>query len=109
MDLSAREHRAVKRLLRVQRQWPWLRWVVVVVGLAMVGVGIHYQLEGIKGVRDYPPQMGVPVIAFQWAVLAGRSYLLFWLGFWIIGWVIGRWNGDARDTLLLRLLEEHQK
>ncbi|MGO8929172.1 MAG: hypothetical protein ACLQU3_20085 [Limisphaerales bacterium] len=102
MNLSTTEIRFLSRCRKAQRQWPVWRWLILVVAITFWTASsyILLQITTSADKTSAPPAM----VGFQQDV------------FWIMNVVcallvmftIVRWRGDARTSLLLKIVEEQQ-
>jgi hypothetical protein len=102
MNLSTSEIRFLSRCRKAQRQWPVWRWLILVVAITFWTASSYILLQ----ITTSGDKTGAPpaMVGFQQDV------------FWIMNVVcallmmftIVRWRGDARTSLLLKLVEEQQ-
>lgn len=102
MKLSESEARFITKWQRQERRWPWVRWLTMACCVFLIvvsGWNLHRLLVlmddgsgGSGAVAWFAP--------FAWLTLLAPSG---WLGY-----VLGRWRGDIKTALLLRLIAEHE-
>ena len=109
MELTERETRALARLVKIERQWRWYRFVALILGAGIMAVGlwlIHDTQQSLLSTtrnmsfRDSPSGMEVYFASIFGGQLAVANLLPLFGGM-IIGFTIGRWRGHPVHTLLI--------
>ena len=105
MKLTAKESKLVERLRRHDRQWHFTRWVLIIGGVALIGMWawmLRYVFDSGERSGDKEAAVLLHALAYP-KVLFGMI-----IGALMIGFALRDWYGSPTRTLLLRLLEEHQ-
>ncbi len=102
MKLSESEARFVRKWQRQQRSWQWVRWLNVVpcVVLIILAAWNLHRLLDLTGGQSGDSAAIAWFAPFAWLALLAPSA---WLGY-----ILGRWRGDIKTGLLLRLVSEHE-
>ena len=101
MKLSESEARCVAKWERQERSWRWVRWVNLVPCIILIALGA-WNLHRLLDLTSDESGAAIAWFApFVWLALLAPSA---WLGY-----VLGRWRGDMRTRLLLRLIAEHEE
>ena len=102
MKLSESEARCVAKWERQERSWHWVRWVNVVPCVILIPLGAWnlHRLLDLTSDESGPAGAIAWFAPFVWLALLAPSA---WLGY-----ILGRWRGDMRTRLLLRLITEHE-
>jgi uncharacterized membrane protein HdeD (DUF308 family) len=109
MQFTPKEEKLIKRWRKQDRQWRWLRWVLLaggaigVVNLLLCG-WVFFPLINRLSAQDHPDVNDVLVIAIFF------PKLLVTLGVTTICFAISwrDWNGNVNRMLLLKLLDAQQ-
>lgn len=95
----------MERLRKQERRWRFTRWVLLIGGLALIGLWawmLYYVFETAAESQDRKLELLIQAMAYP-KVLFGMI-----IGALMIGLALRDWFGSPTRTLLLRLLQEHQ-
>ena len=102
MKLSESEAHFVTKWQRLQRSWHWVRWFIAIpcgILITLAAWNLHRLLDLTVGQSG--DSVAIAWFApFVWLTLLAPSA---WLGY-----ILGRWRGDIKTGLLLRLISEHE-
>lgn len=110
MQFTPKEEKLIRRLRKQDRQWRWLRWVLLaggaigVVNLALYGRLLFPLIDGLsaEGHPDVTDALVIAVFFPKLLVIVGVTAICF-----AISW--RDWNGNVNRMLLLKLLDAQQK
>src|SRR5262245_32520714 len=100
MTLTDAELELVRRIERREETWQWGRWVVLLLGLLMVGLASFFL--GALWLELRQEHLVVMLVT----VMAPVCALFLFGGGLCILYVVRFWKGRAVDRLLLRLMPE---
>lgn len=110
-DLSPDEERSLKKLRRAEAAWRTNRWLLLLVGAAMLIFALYGRQnagEAMLELAKMGPDRVTPVLF----VLVARNDALFRgmtvLAVAVVAFVLANWRGQPVRTLLLHLFEERQ-
>jgi hypothetical protein len=102
MQLTLEEVTVVERLRKRERQWPRIRWIVLVVGVFSLAC---YGYITISMFRRMDFQHLELYDVFFFALFWPKCLLMFILGMGFIVWALNDWRGNANRRLLRKLLD----
>ena len=102
MQFTPQEMKLIERLRKQERQWRWLRWMLIALSLLIVccysyiGVSLCHRLHWEALTTE-----DVFVVAIYW------PKMMVAMGFaaWFVIWPLTSWRGNATRLLLLKLLD----
>jgi len=110
-DLSPDEERSLKKLRRAEAAWRTNRWLLLLVGAAMLIFALYGRQnagEAMLELAKMGPDRVTPVLF----VLVARNDALFRgmtvLAVAVVAFVLANWRGQPIRKLLLHLFEERQ-
>ena len=100
----------IERLRKQDRQWAWVRWLVLAMGFVFIGLAfmfgyILYWLTSKSGLDQAGSSVFLFTVLYCWT----KGCLWFLFGIWCFVTVFIRWHGDVNRMLLLKLLDAQQK
>ncbi len=103
MDLSDRERQYVRRWEKYQRWWPWTRWFCLI---ASVGLTVSWAVL-VSRLISLPLDSASDAAAMAW--IAPVCWIFLFTSSGWLGFTLGRWHGDLKTRLLLRLISDHDR
>jgi hypothetical protein len=100
MKLSPAETRFIARCRKFERQWPFWRWISLLIGISFWPVSFYILFRLASDEHIAPSAF----IALQEDVFWIMNLTCSWL---VVSTIV-RWRGDLRTTLLLKLLEAQE-
>ncbi|MHB8522927.1 MAG: hypothetical protein ACYDH9_19500 [Limisphaerales bacterium] len=108
MELTPQETKLIARLRKQDRQWLWVRWLLLAMGVFFIALCslFGYLLHSLvsESGRDHLDSVTVFFIVLIWTKCC--MYFLFGVGFVILACT--KWHGDVNRMLLLKLLDAQQ-
>jgi hypothetical protein len=105
MEFTPRELKLIGRLRKLDRQWSWMRWLLLFAGLLCavdVALYTHTLFSLAASLKSSQPTSPDTVLAI--AIFFPKWLLMLGCGTWALGKALADWNGNASRMLLLRLL-----
>src|SRR3954463_6342505 len=103
------ETKLIERLRKQDRQWRWMRWFLLVMGVFSIGLCamLGYLLHSLitQSEAGYFDGQIVFYIVLIWT----KCCFYFVFALWCLMTVCVKWHGDVNRMLLLRLLDAQQK
>jgi predicted membrane-bound spermidine synthase len=109
MEFTPRELKLIGRLRKLDRQWSWMRWLLLFAGLLCavdVALYTHTLFSLAASLKSSQPTSPDTVLAI--AIFFPKWLLMLGCGTWALGKALADWNGNASRMLLLRLLDAQQ-
>jgi len=110
VNFTPQETKLLQRLRKRERQWRWVRWLMLVVGVFCVG---------LCGAFGFLLHLFIPAFSDHGAINANMLLLILviWtqcclhlvLGILFIATVILDWHGNVNRVFLLKLLDAQEK
>jgi hypothetical protein len=101
MTLTEVESKLVRRIQQREDSWKWARWIVLVLGLLMIGLAAFF-LGALW--QELKQEQLVRMLV---AVMAPVCSLFLLAGGLCVVYAAIRWRGHTTAKLLLRLVEEN--
>jgi hypothetical protein len=110
MEFTSQETKLIERLRKQNRQWVWIRWLVLAIGILSTVLcgGFGYFLYLLIKSEPGPDNLDSGVVFFI-VLFWTKCCMYFILGVWSFTTVCSKWHGDVNRMLLLKLLDAQQK
>jgi len=109
MEFTRQELKSIERLRRYDRQWPRTRWVLLAMGIVLlICAGVLGFLFSRMLVEIGSPQPDSAEVALI-SLIVVKILLSMIFGAWGLMRAILYWHGDAKQNLLLKLLDAQQR
>jgi len=108
MNFTAQEMKLLQRLRKRERQWRWVRWLLLVTGIFCIGLCamFGFLLHSLIDVSDHG-QFNTTMVFFMLLIWT-KCCFYFIFGVWCLATVNQNWHGDVNRMLLLKLLDAQE-
>ena len=106
MQFTPQEMRLIERLRKQERQWRWVRWVLLGLSLFTTGCSSYLAVSVYRHLHwEALTAEDAALIAVYWP----KILLAMCMAAWFIVWPLTSWHGNATRLVLLKLLDAQSR